>query len=288
MFTLFVVIITLMFEYAVGFNPQFRCYFWFESYLNLLQPWVKRISKWREWSGYIAFMLPILLLTLFFNWLFCEWIWGLVGLLFNIAILIYCLGPRDLLLQFGLYKEAYERGDNVAANQHLQTMIEAPINADELTANRELSHHLFIQANQRIFAVLFWYSILGVVGAVLYRFTVIFKNIAQRESSDYGLYAAVTQCVQTLMDFIPARLVGLAYACAGDFVRGFNAWREFAWGNLHSSYELLKACGIGAIAASKRAKSGLAENVAAIELIQRSIWLWVIVYALIIFFGWLL
>ncbi len=284
MLNLLIVIIAIVCDRVLGLDPKLRCYKWFDHYLHLLKGWFEKTALWQDWLGVIVILLPLIIIVGFFNWLFSGWLFNLISLIYGVVILLYCLGPADLYQQFGHYKEALDLGDKELATKTSTGLAEKTLPADTNQAARTLTESLFVQANQRIFAVLFWFIILGPVGAVLYRFTVVLKKQAEHHEI-YDCFETPASQLQAVLDWIPARIVAILFALAGDFKRGFTVWIKHVWGGLHSSYQLLTACGLEALA-EKSSKADLAENQQALELIDRTLWIWMIIYAIVAIFAW--
>ncbi len=287
MFTLFVVIIALILSRVCGFDPTLRCYIWVDCYLQKLNQWLGKTPLWGERMGFVSSIIPIIIVTWLISLILCGWFFNLFYFIFGIAVLVYCLGPTDLEKQFGEYKEAHDRGDVEEAKDKVSALLEDNAPTDQSKATRAMSEKFLIQANQRVFAVLFWFIVLGPIGAVLYRFSVIMKKIGERDDGDLSVLASPAQWFQALLDWIPARILTLVFVLAGDFNRGFSIWREYFFRDLDSSYLLIKECGLNALAVTKRAKEGPDEGAHVLEFISRTLWMWMIIYAVVVIAIWL-
>jgi AmpE protein len=124
-----------------------------------------------------------------------------------------------------------------------------------------VSEGLLVQANDRLFGVLFWFFVLGPVGAVLYRLS---WGLAIAEDSGLddtemdeeaapalpGFTEAATR-LYAILAWAPARLGAGAYALAGSFEDAVHQWRNYYQrstdSRLESNDEVLRAAGSGAL-----------------------------------------
>ena len=112
--------------------------------------------------------LPVVAVALINN-LFAGVLFGIFKLIFGIVVVVYCLGPSNFWSQFYVYAAAIHKDDAQAAVENAKSLFELPAFANPQEFHRALTSALFIAANNRIFAVIFWYILLGPAGAVLYR-----------------------------------------------------------------------------------------------------------------------
>lgn len=140
---------------------------------------------------------------------------GPVGNFVFALIAVLCVwGPRDLDRQVDAYltapddAERRERAQDIVGFEPAESKSQQ---ADQVAAG------LFRQALQRWFGLLFWFLILGAVGAVLYRITQIVatqKPCADLLSSEK---LAASRRLHLILDLIPAHLMVLSLAVLRDF-----------------------------------------------------------------------
>jgi len=192
---------------------------WFSRY----QTWLMaRVEKWRVRPAFIVAIVPVLLAVFLISVALGDWLYGLPRFVFGVFVLIYCLGPQNIWAQTYAAISSPEQARAAFAvdpNNH-----EAFLRA------------IFIAANQRIFAVLFWFVLLGPLGAVFYRL------IAISAESD-----AMAMKVLQVLDWVPARLLTLTFALGGHFMRVVPFWKKVFTQGLSSSNDLVADCGIAAL-----------------------------------------
>jgi len=156
---------------------------------------------------------------------------------------------------------------------------------------------IFVQANNRIFGVIFWFMLLGPAGAWLFRVSDLMRRRAAFESARRG---GVTEpgrdapaLVHGLLAWIPARLAAFSYALAGGFEDAIGNWRiavdRASRGLLDRTEDLLARVGKGSLQPSLAgaATEGLDAATArgAWRIVARSAWIWVAVIALLVLAG---
>ena len=110
-------------------------------------------------------VLPLLVVLMAFD----DLIFDLAYLLIAVVVLFFSLGPEDIGEQVDDYCEAVEQDDEAAIQRTATTLLEhqAPESADERI--RAVEEAVCVQANNRLFAVIFWFVLLGPLGAWAYR-----------------------------------------------------------------------------------------------------------------------
>jgi len=168
----------------------------------------------------------------------------------------------------------------------------------ELQRHQRLIESMLEMANERLMAVLFWFVILGPMGAIIYRITVELEQRTRGEENSDGLNEAATR-LRAIMNWLPARITALIYAIAGSFVDALRLWKEKSgeWSDdwVASNRGVLIASGVGALnfnhlyAADEELDREVAKGqvVQALALIRRSIIVWLTVLAFMTLGGWL-
>src|SRR3990167_4801285 len=89
-------------------------------------------------------------------------------------------------------------------------------------------NELFMNRYHAIFAVLFWYLVLGPLGVIFYCESRRLEfHLKQEQKSDVYFSEEFLQklmLVRSMMDWVPVRLLGLTYALIGQFRPAFTFW----------------------------------------------------------------
>jgi AmpE protein len=264
--------------------------------LHWLDDWFDRGATWIRgapglagtWIALVVMLLPAVPVA-WFAWTFRDALSGFAYLAFAALVLFFSLGPQDLLAQLRDWLEARERGDEEAAERIARTIREPDDDTPAVPTPRALEAAIFVQANHRLFGVVFWFMLLGPAGAWTYRVSDLFR----RHMRATGEGGRATQRVETLFGlaaWLPARLLALSYAIAGSFDDAFEDWRAYyqrtSAGFFRVGENILAAAGIGAI--RRRCPEGdtLTAVRAALQLLHRTLFTWITVIAALTLVGW--
>lgn len=261
--------------------------------------WLARYNQWLErqtlagWlcrgiPGLLFLLLPPVLLTGLLQDLLATGLFGLPGLLFAGLILLYTLGPRDLDRQIERYAQAAELDQEAHLQEIAGEIMRDTPPPREPARSKGVAECALQQANQRLFAVLFWFVLLGPMGAMLYRIASLLPDL-ERGQQDPDFHFNAKQ-LMFILDWVPARLVALCYAVAGSFEDALYGWRSCAEERSHefgeSNSATLICTGSGAIRLTTlldETEEGLRDYShlprAAMALVWRSLVVWLLVLA---------
>jgi membrane protein required for beta-lactamase induction len=227
---------------------------------------------------------------------------GFPYLLLAIVVLFFSLGPQDIGEDVDEYCKAVEDGDPDRIRYTAKNIMEADAPDDDLERVQRVEEAVCVQANNRLFAVIFWFVVLGPIGAWAYRATdlirrrAVFAAVREEESdgiADRNRMAAVT--LHGWLAWIPARLTAIGYAAAGNFDTAVGAWRtpsEHKPDSLSERNEsLLARVGVAALAPQDQDDEDLAQRAirgatAANRLVFRLLLIWAVVIAAMTLYGW--
>ena len=167
--TLLAVIIALAIGHlAPGVANGLRQFGWYRNWLQWLNAQFPQGSVWRgPWGIALALVVPLLVAGLL-QVALDQPLWGFVGLLFDIVVLFWCWGPRDLDLDVAAILDAPDATSRRAAAARLY-----PPGIEPRLDGASLVEAVFRNASRRWFGVLFWFCVLGPFGALLYRLSVL-------------------------------------------------------------------------------------------------------------------
>jgi len=205
------ILIGIIFERASDTLEKLRNFEWFDNYSRWILHTFPRVTEQSRISIIIV-LLPILLLTAILQGWFEGQLLGLIELLFGLVIFAFCLGPKDLNRQINNYLEAKENGDEtIAYNEACNIMQkDAPTDPDQQVV--EVMRSILHEPNDRFFSVIFWFVVLGPLGALMYRLATHTMRTAENET----LANAATQ-LQAIMAWAPAHMAAIGYALTGNY-----------------------------------------------------------------------
>ena len=232
----------------------------------------------------------------------------LLTLVYSFLVLVVCIGEQRFGAHVRHYIELVSDGDIAAASAYLNSLSAKDISATSL---RQLNHEflglLLIRLNERVLALLFWFVVLGPVGAILYRSVIQLHGTAlaaePTEGDDFQGhgYRDALRRLKGILDWLPVRLTALCYAMSGSFTDAMQLWRDDPrrrdddW--VMANDRLLLDVGIGALQIQQdyaedshddlSAEVACEQVLAVRALSKRTLLLWVTMLALMTLGGWL-
>ncbi len=211
--TLISLLIALFIERTANLFEQWRSLDFFTDYAR---KWTAVIARYGDADSYLGLalvLLPPLLLVSLLSEMLDDWIFGLVGMAFSVFILLLSLGRNpEAMAEF--YIEAVD-ADNTEALQDASEAVtgnrEYASTRDRLTA---FVNGLFIRANKNLYAVIFWFVLLGPLGAALYRLSL---ELRERRDICGDQFADLAGQWVAIMDWAPARISAIAMGVVGAF-----------------------------------------------------------------------
>jgi AmpE protein len=212
----------------------------------------------------------------------------------SVLVLLYCLGPGELLGQLKRYIAAHDADadEDTDPRQLAHDIMESEtgLSAEDDT-HRAVTEAALVRANDRLFAVVFWFVLLGPAGAVLYRSADLLRRgvVLPGEEARTGL-AQHAVIFDGLLAWIPARLLAATYALTGSFEEAIADWKAYYEECTEPFFEtsegVLSCAGCGALRISAgTTESGLAVVRSARGLLIRSLVLWLALLAVLTLAG---
>lgn len=260
---------------------------------RLFRRWVAQLADTSGSGRVVLALLPPLILCALLWWLLGHTpLRELVQLLFALAVLVYCLGPREFEADLEAILNAPDAASREAAAQTLADDGPVVWNAPAL------GEAIAYAALRRRFAVLLWFFLLGPIGALLYRLTqTLGRNASLQLDPDSRSAAAF--CANAL-DWLPAQLLTFTLAVVGHWDAVIGAWRRWHSQAAPTSWYRAGPGFLGAAAQADvlidiEAGDGYAEEHSdpIAELLRlrstllRALLAWLSVVALIVIGGWL-
>jgi AmpE protein len=210
---LFVIVICLLSERFLVHKLSLYRFHWFPAYYQTI---INKFPKVSSWLLLLILIVPLLLITGIILYFLGPWIYGIVGLLINLLLVYYCLGPQNPF--YPAYSGEPDR------------------------EVQEVGDYL-VQANNQLFAIIFWYIVLGPLCILAYRLISLCK--------EQELTRAAALKVLSVFDWIPVRITALLYLLAGNFQLGFRSYYQQLLSTPEDNTALLKTCGMRALATNE-------------------------------------
>lgn len=180
------------------------------------------VAPERLWRSVLLPPLVVLPPVALVWWAFGQIEGPIVALLSSAAVLLLCLGPRDLAEDVHELLRARADGDDARAAQLARALQHGPSPGE---THRSLVGALFIQSHEKLFGVLLWFFVLGPAGAVLYRLVSRLPRFID-ETAPESAALQLADGMHAVLAWVPARLTALVYGLAGSLDDALSAWSK--------------------------------------------------------------
>ncbi len=267
---------------------------WLEQHLS----YAASASVWgQRLRGSLALALLLIPLTTLL-WFVSQW--QDITLPVDVLILYLSIGSRSLIEHARQVRDALlEQRMDVARlrTSYLVSRDTAHMNKQEMA--RATIESTLENGCDALFAPLFWFLIAGAPGVLFYRLANTLDAMWGYKTPRYRHFGWAAARLDDVLNFIPARLTALTYAISGKFMNAMQCWFSQARQCASPNAGPVMAAGAGALAlqlggpaiyhgqAQDRPQLGAgslpeAEDIdQAVNLLRRSLWLWLALLALI-------
>lgn len=220
--SLFIIVISLVLEFMVARWQDLRRLDWLVSFRETL--YRKVPVDWSTgWRGLLVLLVPVVLAMLLLQHIVDDRGFGLLELLLGIVVLTYCLGPESFDELINQYLRACEEKDVRQAQLIAKKILLEPISNNIHHLSSQVTRAVLYEAEKRLFAVLFWFLLLGPAGALLYRMVVF---LAEEGQANQTVSPDPAMALHNVMDWAPARLLALTFFLAGSYDDAARGWRK--------------------------------------------------------------
>ena len=264
---------------------------WLTRWVGFANDAFGRLPGWSDVLGFLVILAVPLMVLLLINSVLNGALGTTGSFLLALVVLIYSFGPRDLDTDIASILEADDEQQRSSA---LEELLGGPVPADDANCRSAAVGAVFEQALRRWFGVIFWFAVLGVVGALLYRMVDWLDSEEPQVSDDQrGRFIRLQQ----IMDWPAAQLMTLALAIATDFDSVFKAWKRYHDEHGHGLFEgdngFLLASAQSVVLTGHATRDGYADQLEgpmvslqqAMDLVWRMLGVWLTALALLLLVG---
>jgi len=208
-----------------------RRYEWVNSFTSFCNEKFKNVPGWSGPTGFLVIIgLPLLAAYVINNFLYS--VLGQLGeFIFAITILIYTFGPRDLDIDV---HNVITADNDTQQKEALEALLDGPVPENGADCQTVAIDAVFRKALKRWFGIIFWFAVLGIYGALLYRLAVWLSG------DDFELYdeqKSLTTHLCKILEWPVAQLMTLSLAIATDFDSVYRAWKKYHDERGHGLFE---------------------------------------------------
>ncbi len=295
--TFIIIALCLFAERLLLEQESYRQPDWFRRYIT----WSQQLP-WGEWmsesvAGILAILAPLLLAVGLLHGMFDDIMGGIPELLFASTVLLFCLGPRDLHRQANNFIDTWDEGDEDKARLIGSEFCNDTAAQSHSSYATTIANGILQQAYIRTFSVIFWFIILGPIGAVLYRSCHTLKQTLPGINDLGTEFRGGVDRLLEILDWLPARITAFTYALSGNFHDATHEW----WNSPdhkdqtdnRSAAQIMARAGNGALGIDDDhldEDDPLNPSIAgemALAMVLRSIAIWIGLLALVTITSWL-
>lgn len=264
---------------------------WLTAWVDFSNHAFGKLPLWKDVLGFLVIIAVPLLLLLLINQLLISAFGSTGSFLLALVVLIYSFGPRDLDTDVA---EIVGVEDDEQRSEAMEQFLHQPVPEDANEAQAVAVEAVFRKALRRWFGVIFWFAVLGIAGAFLYRMVDWLVNENHKLTEDQkDLFTRMLQ----IMDWPAAQLMTLSLAIATDFDSVFKAWKSYHDEQGHGLFEgdngFLLASARCIVLTGHAARDGYADQIKgpmvclqqAMDLTWRILGVWLTVLALLLLIG---
>ena len=264
---------------------------WLAKWIDFSNDAFGKLPGWQDLLGFLVIAAIPLIVLLLFNEALYSALNSAGAFLLAILVLVYTFGPTDLDTEVAAIIDAQ---DEESRKELLGNFLGAPVPEEHETCRALAVEAVFQKALRRWFGIIFWFAVLGIAGAFLYRLVdwLVTENYQLTEEQK-SLFARL----QRIMDWPAAQLMTLSLAIATDFDSVFVAWKQYHDEQGHGLFEgnngFLLASARSIVLTGHAARDGYADQLdgpmlslqQAMDLTWRILGVWMPVLALLLLVG---
>lgn len=245
----------------------------------------------RKFRGVIAWCIVVLPFVIFILWLTQQFMWLSISV--EAVLLYFAIGNQSLAQHALAVSNALIKQDLPLARHQVQMMVSRDTDSmQDEDISRATIESVLENGNDAIFAAIFWFLVLGGPGVVLYRLANTLDAMWGYRNQRYHAFGWFAARIDDVLNWIPARLAAITYALIGQTRNALQCWKTQAksWKGINPGVVMSTGAGalgltIGGVAQyhgqqvirpllGQGAKPNALSIKASVQLVQRSLWLW--------------
>ena len=274
---IFVTVLALAFLQVWGARNPLHKDTWFFAWREKF--FSKDAARISELKSFACIFVPVIVLGLAFELLLAQSPWLMLPV--AVIVLLYSFGRgefAEIVREYtqACYVEDWDSATNRASRFHVE--IDSIEKDDWPTLHRHVFDEAGYRGFERMFAVLFWFFLLGPVGALMYR--LVFLQVS-KDSQD-----KLAERWLWLLEWPAVRVLGLSFALTGNFSGCITQWRECLVCAKRSTIAILSPMILGALSVSEELEPDCEitrkELSLMAKLYQRTLWFWVAAVSILV------
>jgi len=277
---LFVTVLALAFLQVWGARNPLHKDQWF---LNWRARFIKSdASEVSEFKSFVSLLVPLVALGLLFELILNHSVWLMLPV--AVIVLLYSFGRGEFGEIVREYTQACYVEDWASATSRAERF---HVDVDDIKEDDwpTLHRHVFDEAGyrgfERMFAVLFWFFLLGPVGALMYR--LVFIQASQNANDKLAARWL------WFIEWPAVRVLGLSFALTGNFSGCMSHLKEFVTCVKRTTKGVVSPMILGALSVAEELEPDCEitrkELTLMAKLYQRTLWLWIAIISIFVIMG---
>lgn len=244
---LIIILLALVLDRWLPERGGFRLWDWYSDWAESIE---QRFNGGLRSQGSFAVFLAIapIVLAIFLATFILGQIAGVLVILFSVAVLYLCVDLYRLGDVAQAVAAALETGDVTQAAARLKELTgKDTIETTDAGVAQATVEAVLKQGNSLVLAPIFWFLVLGPMGAMLQRLAAVLDRLWGHRTARFAEFGWAAARLDDLLSWVPARITALSYAVMGSFEDALHCWRRQAgmWSDISSGP--LLASGLGAL-----------------------------------------
>ena len=128
-----------------------------------------------------------------------------------------------------LYVDTSEHDDQSNSKTYTMELLQQQMPDSNSQTNRSITERAIVFSNEQLIAILFWFVVLGPVGALLIRLSALLREQVgaerQNETSEDTEYQKMSVFLYAILIWLPTQITMLCFAITGSFVDVIHEWK---------------------------------------------------------------
>ncbi len=244
---LFAVLLAIVLDHLIPDRQGIKPFVWYRDWAESIEERFNGSKRIHGIGAVILATLPIIAGVLLVHYILGQLGW-IFRFAFDVVVLYLCVDVHRLGKTANAVSGALQSGDFNEANENLRELTGKDASEKtEAGIARAAVEGVLKQGNSLIVSPIFWFILLGPVGAVLQRLSCILDSLWGHRDERFAEFGWAAARFDDLLGWIPARITALSYALMGSFEDALHCWRKRVgvWSDINSGP--LLASGFGAM-----------------------------------------
>jgi len=244
---LIIVLLALILDRWLPDRGGFQIWVWYSDWAESVE---QRFNGGLRSQGIFAVLLAVgpIILVIFLASLVLGQIAAVLAFLFAVAVLYLCVDLYRLSDVAQTVAAALDGGDIAQAAARLKDLTgKDTVETTGAGVAHAAVEAVLKQANSLVAAPIFWFLLLGPLGAMAQRLAAALDRLWAHHNARFAEFGWAAARLDDLLCWLPARVMAISYAIMGSFEDALICWRRQAgmWSGLSSGP--LLASGLGAL-----------------------------------------